>query len=125
MQKFEPKKAFIGLCIAMAGSDERIDIQEIAKLREVMERFGFSHNEVVREIEDFSRMNIEEALIYGRQCVKALPHLNEEMRDNLLISLTEIAFVDSIYNETQLRMLDSVKRRLNWEGNERILNDAN
>ena len=109
----------------MAGSDERIDIQEIAKLREVMERFGFSHNEVVREIEDFSRMNIEEALIYGRQCVKALPHLDEEMRDNLLISLTEIAFVDSIYNETQLRMLDSVKRRLNWEGNERMLNDAN
>lgn len=103
----------------MAGSDERIDMQEIAKLREVMERYGFSHNEVVREIEDFSKMNIEEALIYGRQCVKALPHLDEEMRDNLLISLAEIAFADSVYNEAQIRMLDSVKRRLNW-GDENV-----
>lgn len=119
MRKFEPKKAFIGLCIAMAGSDERIDMKEIAKLRELMARYGFSHSEVVREIEDFSKMNIEEALIYGRQCVKALPHLNEEMRDNLLISLAEIAFADSIYNEAQIRMLDSVKRRLNW-GDENV-----
>ena len=119
MHKFEPKKAFIGLCIAMAGSDERIDMQEIAKLRELMARYGFSHSEVVREIEDFSKMNIEEALIYGRQCVKALPHLDEEMRDNLLISLAEIAFADSIYNEAQIRMLDSVKRRVDW-GDENV-----
>jgi len=115
MEIFEPKKAFIGLCIAMAGSDKRIDMQEIAKLKEIMTRYGFSHDDVVQEINDFSNMNIEEALIYGRKCVRTLPHLDNDMSGNLLVSLAEIAFANSIYNETQLRMLELVKERLNWE----------
>jgi len=123
MEIFEPKKAFIGLCIAMAGSDKRIDMQEIAKLKEIMTRYGFSHSDVVREIDDFSNMNIEEALIYGRKCVRTLPHLDNDMSGNLLVSLVEIAFANSIYNERQLRMLELVKEQLNWDdGSEISLN---
>ena len=124
MEKFEQKKAFIGLCIAMAGSDQRIDMREIAKLKEVMVRYGFSDDEVVRELEDFSKMNIEEALIYGRRCVKALSYLDDDMRDNLLISLSEIAMADSIYHENQLKMFEIVKRRLNWKEEDRFLDET-
>ncbi len=68
-------------------------------------------------------MNIEEALIYGRKCVRALPHLDNDMSGNLLVSLAEIAFANSIYNEKQVRMLELVKERLNWdEENEIIFN---
>ena len=105
------RKAFIGLCIAMAGCDSKMDIKEISKLRRVMDRYGFSEKEVVRELKDFSKMNIEEALLYGRKCMAALPELDEDLQKRLLISLTEIALAEDDFEETEIRVMNTVMDR--------------
>ena len=106
------RKAFIGLCIAMAGCDSKMDIKEILKLRKVMDRYGFSEEEVVSELKDFSRMNIEEALLYGRQCMAALPGLDKDLVRRLLISLSEIALAEDEFEESELNVMDAVMKRL-------------
>ena len=110
------RKAFIGLCIAMAGCDPKMDIKEIMKLRKVMDRYGFSEEEVVRELKDFSKMNIEEALLYGRQCMAALPGLDEDLKKRLLISLSEIALAEDEFEETETKVMDTVMKRLKSGG---------
>lgn len=106
------RKAFIGLCIAMAGCDSKMDINEIRKLRKVMDRYGFSENEVVNELKDFSKMNIEEALLYGRQCMAALPGLDKDLKKRLLVSLSEIALAEDDFEESEMNMLNSVMNRI-------------
>ena len=109
------RKAFIGLCIAMAGCDSKMDLREVSKLRKVMDRYGFSEEEVVRELEDFSKMNIEEALLYGRRCMAALPMLDEDLKKRLLISLTEIALAEDDFEETEMTVINSVMNRIDSE----------
>ena len=111
-QESASRKAFIGLCIAMVGSDSKMDLSEIAKLRKVMDRYGFSEDEVARELKDFSRMNIEEALIYGRRCMAALPGLNEELQKRLLVSLTEIALAEDEFEDTEMHVINSVLNQM-------------
>ena len=106
------RKAFIGLCIAMAGCDPKMDIKELSKLRKVMDRYGFSEKEVVRELEDFSEMNIEEALLYGRRCMAALPELDEGLKKRLLISLTEIALAEDDFEDTEMKVINTVMNRI-------------
>lgn len=106
------RKAFIGLCIAMAGCDSKMDIKEILKLRKVMDRYGFSEEEVVSELNDFSRMNIEEALLYGRQCMAALPGLDKDLMKRLLISLSEIALAEDDFEESEMNVMNAVMKRL-------------
>ena len=106
------RKAFIGLCIAMTGSDSRMDIKELSKLRKVMDRYGFSEEEVVRELKDFSEMNIEEALLYGRQCMLALPGLDEGLKKRLLISLTEIALAEDDFKDTEMKVMTTVMSQI-------------
>ena len=106
------RKAFIGLCIAMAGCDSKMDIKEILKLRKVMDRYGFSEEEVVSELKDFSRMNIEEALLYGRQCMAALPDLDKDLVRRLLISLSEIALAEDDFEESEMNVMNAVIKRL-------------
>lgn len=105
------RKAFIGLCIAMAGCDSKMDIKEISKLRKVMDRYGFSEEEVVSELKDFSKMNIEEALIYGRRCMAALPNLDKDLRKRLIISLSEIALAEDDFQDTEMKVMSTV---MNW-----------
>ncbi|TFB11857.1 TerB family tellurite resistance protein [Candidatus Marinimicrobia bacterium MT.SAG.3] len=108
----ESRRAFIGLCIAMAGCDSKMDIKEISKLRRVMDRYGFSEKEVVRELKEFSKMNIEEALLYGRKCMAALPELDEDLQKRLLISLTEIALAEDDFEETEMSVMNTVMHRI-------------
>ena len=110
------RKAFIGLCIAMTGSDSKMDIKELSKLRKVMDRYGFSEKEVVRELEDFSEMNIEEALLYGRRCMLALPELDEGLKNRLLISLTEIALAEDEFKDTEMKVINTVMNRIDSDG---------
>ncbi len=109
------RKAFIGLCIAMAGSDSKMDLREVSKLRKVMDRYGFSEAEVVRELKDFSKMNIEEALLYGRRCIAALPELDEDLKKRLLISLTEIALAEDDFEDTEMTVINTVMNRIDSE----------
>ena len=111
-QEATARKAFIGLCIAMAGSNTKMNIKEISKLRRVMDRYGFSEEEVVRELKDFSKMNIEEALLYGRRCMAALPELDEDLQKRLLISLTEIALAEDDFEETEMSVMNTVMHRI-------------
>lgn len=106
------RKAFIGLCIAMAGCDSRMEINEIRKLRKVMDRYGFSEEEVVSELKDFSKMSIEEALLYGRKCMAALPGLDKGLKKRLLISLSEIALAEDEFEESELNVLNAVLNRI-------------
>lgn len=110
------RKAFIGLCIAMAGCDSKMDIKEILKLRKVMDRYGFSEKEVVSELKDFSKMNIEEALLYGRQCMAALPGLDPNLKKRLLISLSEIALAEDDFEDTEMRVMNAVMNRIKSGG---------
>lgn len=112
IREMEPRRAFIGLCIAMAGCDEKLEFREIAKLREVMDRNGFTQAEVVKELEDFSLMNIEEAFIYGRRCIAAVPALTEKMMEKLLESLFEIAIADDYLHEMETKVMNLVKARM-------------
>lgn len=104
------RKAFIGLCIAMAGCDSKMDLKELSKLRKVMDRYGFSEEEVVRELHDFSKMNIEEALLYGRRCMAALPNLGSDLKKRLIISLSEIALAEDDFEETELKVMNNVMK---------------
>ena len=106
------RKAFIGLCIAMAGCDSKMDIKEILKLRNVMDRYGFSEEEVVSELKDFSKMNIEQALLYGRQCMAALPGLDGDLKKRLLISLSEIALAEDDFEDTEMKVMNAVMNRI-------------
>ncbi len=106
------RKAFIGLCIAMAGCDSKMAYKELSKLRKVMDRYGFSEKEVVQELKDFSEMNIEEALLYGRRCMSALPELDEVLKKRLLISLSEIALAEDDFKETEMVVLNSVMKQI-------------
>ena len=112
---FKPEKAFIGLCIAIAGCDEKIDLRQLNKLREVTKRNGIFEEDVIRELDDFSKMNIEEALIYGRRCMAALPELESEMKNMLLLSLYEIALADSDYHQMELKVIETVKKRMEFD----------
>ena len=113
-QEAASRKAFIGLCIAMAGCDSKMDLKEISKLRKVMDRYGFSEKEVVQELKDFSEMNIEEALLYGRRCMAALPELDEDLKKRLLISLTEIALAEDEFEETEMKVINTVMNRIEF-----------
>jgi len=110
------RKAFIGLCIAMAGCDSKMDIKEILKLRKVMDRYGFSEEEVVSELKDFSKMNIEEALLYGRQCMAALPGLDKDLKRRLLISLSEIALAEDDFEVNEMNVMNAVMDRIRSGG---------
>ncbi len=106
------RKAFIGLCIAMAGCDSKMDIKEISKLRKVMDRYGFSEEEVVSELKYFTGMNIEEALFYGRKCMAELPGLDNDLRRRLLISLSEIALAEDDFEDSELNVMNAVMNRI-------------
>lgn len=106
------RKAFIGLCIAMVGCDSKLDLKELMKLRKVMDRYGFSEEEVVRELKDFSKMNIEEALLYGRRCMAALPDLDDGLKKRLLLSLSEIALSEDDFKDTEMTVMNTVMNRL-------------
>lgn len=105
------RQAFIGLCIAMAGCDLKMDIKEISKLRKVMDRYGFSEEEVVSELKNFSKMDIEEALLYGRRCMAALPNLDKNLKKRLIISLSEIALAEDDFQVTEMKVMNTV---MNW-----------
>jgi len=111
-QEAASRKAFIGLCIAMAGCDSRMDVKEISKLRKVMDRYGFSEEEVVEELKEFAKMNIEEALIYGRRCMAALPGLDNDLKKRLLISLSEIALAEDSFEESEMNVMNAVLNRI-------------
>ena len=55
----KPRKAFIAICFAMVGVDQKIDERELDKLEEVLERSGFEMSEVVKEIESLCKMENE------------------------------------------------------------------
>lgn len=104
------RKAFIGLCIAMAGCDSKMDVKEISKLRKVMDRYGFSEEEVVSELKNFSKMDIEEALLYGRRCMAALPNLDKNLKKRLIISLSEIALAEDDFQDTEMKVMNTVMK---------------
>ena len=43
-----PRSAFIGVCFAMMGVDEMIDQRELTKLFEVLDRYCFTEEEIMK-----------------------------------------------------------------------------
>ena len=104
-----PRSAFIGVCFAMMGVDEMIDQRELTKLLEVLNRFGFNEEEIMKEMSNFTNLSLSEALRYGQKSMAAITGLDDEMRDNLVQALTEIAISDEYFHDTEKTLLSAVK----------------
>ncbi|MCH8271766.1 MAG: TerB family tellurite resistance protein [Candidatus Marinimicrobia bacterium] len=105
----KPRSAFIGVCFAMMGVDEMIDQRELTKLFEVLDRFGFDEEEIMKEMSNFTDLSLSEAMRYGQKSMAAITGLDSEMRDNLVQALTEIAISDEYFHDAEKTLLSAVK----------------
>jgi len=104
-----PRSAFIGVCFAMMGVDEMIDQRELTKLFEVLDRYGFTEEEIMKEMGYFTNLSLTEGMRYGQKSMAAITGLDSEMRDNLVQALTEIAISDEYFHDTEKTLLTAVK----------------
>ena len=104
-----PRSAFIGVCFAMMGVDEMIDQRELTKLFEVLDRFGFTEEEIMKEMGFFTNLSLSEGMRYGQKSMVAITGLDSDMRDNLVQALTEIAISDEYFHDTEKTLLTAVK----------------
>jgi len=105
----KPRKAFIAICFAMVGVDQKIDERELDKLEEVLERSGFELSEIDKEIESFNEMDITKIARYMGKCMAAITKLDDTMADNLIQALTEIAKADDYFQDIEKNFVESVK----------------
>ena len=104
-----PRSAFIGVCFAMMGVDEMIDQRELTKLFEVLDRYGFTEDEIIKEMGFFTGLSVNESMRYGQKSMVAITGLDSDMRDNLVQALTEIAISDEYFHDTEKTLLTAVK----------------
>ena len=105
----KPRSAFIGVCFAMMGVDEMIDQRELTKLFEVLDRYSFTEEEIMKEMGHFTNLSLNESIRYGQKSMAAITGLDSEMRDNLVQALTEIAISDEYFHDTEKTLLTAVK----------------
>jgi len=105
----KPRNAFIGMCISMMGIDQHIDEREVAKVAEVLARYGFSEKEIRDEIKSCSKMSIKAAIRYGQKCAAAITKLDDDMQKKLIQSLTEIAEADEYFHDAEKSLLVGIK----------------
>lgn len=108
----KPRNAFIGVCFAMMGVDEMIDQRELTKLFEVLDRYGISEDEIMDEMRIFSNLDSKEGIRYGQKSMAAITGLDDEMRENLVQALTEIAISDEYFHDAEKTLLTAVKMTL-------------
>lgn len=107
----KPRSAFIAICISMVGVDQVIDPREFEKLDEVLQRYGFTEEEVENEINLFAKMSTSTKKVtrYMVKCMAAITKLDEEMQKNLIQALTEIAEADEYFHDIEKAIIVSVK----------------
>ena len=105
----KPRSAFIALCMSMVGVDQEVDPRELEKFGEIMEKYGFSEDEVEKEILSFAKFDVKKASRYIAQCMAAITKLDEEMKKNLIQALTEIAEADEYFHDIEKVFIVSVK----------------
>ena len=105
----KPRKAFIAICFAMVGVDQKIDERELDKLEEVLERSGFEMSEVDKEIESLCKMDVSKMVRHMAKCMAAITKLDDTMADNLIQALTEIAKADDYFQDIEKNFVESVK----------------
>ena len=110
MLGMEPRAAFIGVCFAMMGVDEAIDQRELTKLFEVLDRYGFNEEEILDEMNKFSGLSLTEGMRYGQESMADITGLDNDMRENLIQALTEIAVSDEYFHDTEKTLLNAVKK---------------
>ena len=108
----KPRNAFIGVCFAMMGVDEMIDQRELTKLFEVLDRYGFTEDEIMEEMNNFTSLNMKEGLRYGQKSMAAITGLDSDMREDLVQAMTEIAISDEYFHDAEKTLLTAVKMTL-------------
>ena len=108
----KPRSAFIGVCFAMMGVDEMIDQRELTKLFEVLDRYGFTADEIMEEMNNFTSLDMKEGLRYGQKSMAAITGLDSDMREDLVQAMTEIAISDEYFHDTEKILLTAVKMTL-------------
>jgi len=108
----KPRSAFIGVCFAMMGVDEMIDQRELTKLFEVLDRYGFTEDEIMEEMNNFTSLNMKEGLRYGQKSMAAITGLDNDMREDLVQAMTEIAISDEYFHDAEKTLLTAVKMTL-------------
>ena len=108
----KPRSAFIGVCFAMMGVDEMIDQRELTKLFEVLDRYGFTEDEITEEMNNFTNLNLKEGLRYGQKSMAAITGLDNDMREDLVQAMTEIAISDEYFHDAEKTLLTAVKMTL-------------
>ena len=105
----KPRKAFIAICFAMVGIDQKIDERELEKFNEVLERSGFEISEVDKEIESLCKLDISKMVRHMTKCMAAITKLDDNMADNLIRALTDIAKADDYFHDIEKNFVESVK----------------
>ena len=105
----KPRSAFIGVCFAMMGVDEMIDQRELTKLFEVLNRYGFTEEEITEEMKNFTSLDMKEAMRYGQKSMAAITVLDNDERDDLVQALTEIAISDEYFHDAEKTLFTAVK----------------
>lgn len=106
-----PRNAFIGMCFMMAGADQEFDERELNKIDEVLTRYGFSDEEIDKELNRISKMNsTRQGMRWGAKVMMAILKLDEEMRKNLVQALTNIAEADEYFHDAEKMLLMAVKQ---------------
>lgn len=107
-----PRSAFIGACMVMTAIDQELNVQELKKFYEVLTRYGFTEDEIEREMHSARKRGVIRSGLWGAKITTSITKLDKEMQNNLVQALTEIAEADEYFHDAEKSWLTTVKEIL-------------